>query len=105
MVPPQRRAESHGTPGGKDTMISSNPTIYYIVIRRDSGPEEHEPLRSTTARGAIRSLTKWIRDLRPPIPHIYLAWYRPADGCRGYINPDGPDYIGVSWTRWIEFQR
>ena len=55
-----------------------------IVTRRDA---ISVPLSAQSPTTAISQLEYYLRT-HAVDGHVYLAWFRPVDGQRGYINPD-----------------
>lgn len=72
-----------------------------IVTLGDEGAQTESvglPVESDTA--AVRQLRRWLdqkgADLSPGTG-VFLKFYRPSDGQRGYLNPNGASPTGSPW--------
>ncbi|HEU0180350.1 MAG TPA: hypothetical protein VFV58_39440 [Blastocatellia bacterium] len=64
-------------------------TTYAIEIIDSLGERNYVRLTAHTDQGAMLQMRRYLKHYANPSESLLLTWYRPADECHGYINPDG----------------
>ena len=59
-----------------------------------------QPLPTESA--AIRLAKQWGTEYAGSNIQVFIHWFRAPDGQHGYINPDGADLTGQSWTKNVQ---
>jgi hypothetical protein len=52
----------------------------------------------TNEAEAVALAKQWAYENTDPDNGVFIEFYRESDGQHGYINPDGADINGKSWT-------
>jgi hypothetical protein len=68
-------------------------TEAYQSIREQSLPTES---------AAIRLAKQWGTEYAGTNIQVLIHWFRPSDGQHGYLNPNGADFTGQSWTKNVQ---
>ena len=70
---------------------------YAIEIIHENGDDDLIRLGAVTQQAAEDKAREWAKGARKHQDSVYLAFFRPADHCRGYVNQDGCSPTGQEW--------
>lgn len=69
---------------------------FTVVLQDVGGLHPINAVSASSSQEAKSMAKKWAREY--PDKLVFIEYFRPGDGQHGYINRDGFDITGKSWT-------
>lgn len=70
---------------------------YTVTVKNQGGQFPIKDKNFNVKNIAISQAKQWAKE--NPDNQVFIEFFRKSDGQQGYINQDGFDLIGSSWTK------